>query len=376
MPEIPLARELVDLILGHLCYDNPPPSFPLVSCYPITGNVQLGLCCSTQLRNKTCSSPLARDQGCTYVDCLTVCSKESRLIDVQWYMDDWNAKSPDEIHQSSISLLNAALFNFLNLFGEVETLYLRDVDPLGFPHALVRYRYAHSPSLRSSVRKEGQKISSDFSVKKLINDTYFWFDVYTGPSVDLLIPSEAVKMLQHLVVDESIIISREMLQVAGPNLTYLRIVINHSLSTLADHELIDDPSQYGIVACGPSLSHLHVTMRIAVQGARADPHCSNEPPRYFDTLYRVIEASPYTLPRLTVVFECHSIHMTQFNWTALDALLASRLALGNVTIVLELEDADSRKTTEMKEMVHWNWMPFTRDKVLFGLKSQAMPYLK
>lgn len=157
--------------------------------------------------------------------------RELRLNDIHFHMQDWTETSQEEIEQGNDMPTHCSLVQLFNMFGMIDALYMDDVWPPDRPgydlESFSYSTYSWESAQRSAIWAEAARVSEDFNVLKLVT--------YTGApnrkrsqeeALDLLSNAVALESVEHLEVDESIVITRDLLGQARNALRHLRLAIN------------------------------------------------------------------------------------------------------------------------------------------------------
>ncbi|KAH8103004.1 hypothetical protein BXZ70DRAFT_766175 [Cristinia sonorae] len=256
--------------------------------------------------------------------------KELRLTNLKFDMNDWTPVR-DPTKKRSRKRAKCALVQFLNLFGEVETLYTLDVYPVGGTGEesrdgagynvcrCCRPMYPEDSGHRSAIRAEGMKLSKNFSVRRVITSDTDYSKAQEGQEVvlDLLLSSPSVmNAVRELEIDEHPVMSRELLEATGAQLTRLRLSV-----TYPSRQGDNGPSEYGTWCCGPQLTFAH----ICLHHNYAMPNIiDNYWQGYNTTVQRTIRDLPETLPHLVIEFNCGKLLPDHFDWHLVDEMLVNR----------------------------------------------------
>ncbi|KAH8107633.1 hypothetical protein BXZ70DRAFT_1003083 [Cristinia sonorae] len=253
--------------------------------------------------------------------------KELRLTELIFSMDDWEPKPVTDASLLQGQPIQCALVELLNLFGTVDTLYLHDVFPSGRNDHSDRgsqcsccyFTYPERKKDRLAIWTEAQKLSDEFTLKRILSSDHDSLFHFKGRGQDVVLDllcrsPAALSTLETLEVNESLTITRELLEAAGGNLKHLRFNVTQPVEK--------KQKDFGISYC-PNLVSAHVCYYTHMTGF-SDAGMDTWYARLVATVQDSVKKLPVTLSRLTIELRCSNALIQKFDWAGMDQMLAER----------------------------------------------------
>ncbi|KAH8102108.1 hypothetical protein BXZ70DRAFT_1006730 [Cristinia sonorae] len=265
-----------------------------------------------------------------------------RLTDVTYYMEDWSSKIPEDDNEFNHWLpkptedferfkqepSRCSLVQLLNLFGNVDTIHIYQVHPVGQGdrdyHYLsngrwpVDYSWYYRPVFRSAVWAEAQKLLEHFSVKRILAadrglhnaDAWYFEDIVLYL---LAYSQKAAAYLDCLEIAEEWTVTSELLNKVGATITHLHLHMDDVMDSNLPNGNFFDWAEAG-----------------TVEEAWADCQA------LFNDILRILRMASATIRHLSFHFETYFRSLTQYDWESLDQLLSSCFRLTDLSFRIML----------------------------------------